>query len=97
MLELGHERTALIKPCFAPPGGPSCADLQVRVKQPIVGYHRDEEGHWVARLACGHSQHVRHAPPWQERPWVITAHGRRAHLGNLLECLKCDRGAPQDW
>ncbi|HBL45074.1 MAG TPA: DUF3565 domain-containing protein, partial [Planctomycetaceae bacterium] len=22
--------------------------------QPITGYHTDEEGHWVAELACGH-------------------------------------------
>ena len=23
------------------------------MKQPIVGYHRDDESHWVAELACG--------------------------------------------
>jgi len=44
----------------------------VVVKQPIVGYHLDDEGHWVAELACGHGQHVRHDPPWQVRPWVTT-------------------------
>ncbi|MCV6623091.1 MAG: DUF3565 domain-containing protein, partial [Cellvibrionaceae bacterium] len=37
------------------------------MKQPIVGYHQDEENHWVARLACGHFQHVRHDPPWTNR------------------------------
>ena len=30
------------------------------MQQPITGYHTDEEGHWVAQLACGHNQHVRH-------------------------------------
>ncbi|WP_372983133.1 DUF3565 domain-containing protein, partial [Marinobacter sediminum] len=21
-------------------------------------------------MSCGHFQHVRHNPPWQNRPWV---------------------------
>ena len=53
--------------------------------QPIVGFHQDEEAHWVARLACGHNQHVRHDPPWQSRPWVVTPQGRAATLGRSLE------------
>ena len=61
------------------------------MKQPIVGYHLDEESHWVAELRCGHGQHVRHDPPWQSRPWVITPEGRAAHLGTELDCLLCDR------
>ena len=64
---------------------------------PITGYHVDEEGHWVAELACGHYQHVRHDPPWQLRAWVTTEIGRQAHLGNQLRCLKCDRGAARDF
>ncbi len=67
------------------------------MKYAIVGYHQDEELHWVARLACGHNQHVRHDPPWQNRPWVITEQGRQAMLGAELECRKCDEGAPRDW
>ena len=67
------------------------------MKQPIVGYHRDEEAHWVAELACGHFRHVRHAPPWTNRPWVTTEEGRRDALGLLLECRKCETGAPRDW
>ena len=43
------------------------------VERPIVGYHRDEEGDWVADLGCGHGQHVRHRPPFQPRPWVLDA------------------------
>lgn len=66
------------------------------MQQPIIGYHLDEEDHWVAELACGHNQHVRHQPPWTERPWVITEAGRRSRLGLMLECVKCDRGAPRD-
>ena len=66
------------------------------MKQPIVGYHRDEEDHWVAELACGHNQHVRHDPPWVSRPWVTSPDGRAAMLGYRLECKKCDWGEPAD-
>jgi len=67
------------------------------MKRPIVGFHKDDEGHWVARLACGHNQHVRHNPPWQNRPWVRTESGRRSRIGAQLDCKKCDEGAPRDW
>jgi hypothetical protein len=60
------------------------------MKQPITGFHQDEELHWVADLVCGHTQHVRHDPPWQSRPWVVTAEGRASKLGQLLDCRKCD-------
>jgi Protein of unknown function (DUF3565) len=59
-------------------------------EQPIVGYHQDEHGDWVAELACGHGQHVRHRPPWELRPWVAIEAGRRVHLGKLLRCVRCD-------
>lgn len=55
----------------------------------IVGYHLDEEHHWVAELECGHTQHVRHDPPWQVRAWVTTPEGRASRLGTELECVKC--------
>jgi hypothetical protein len=64
------------------------------VKQPIVGYHTDEEGHWVAELACGHDQHVRHDPPVICRPWVTTHDGRASFIGFELNCLRCDLGEP---
>ena len=67
------------------------------MQQLIVGFHQDEESHWVAELACGHNQHVRHSPPWTNRPWVITPEGRQAALGHALDCKKCDAGAPRDW
>lgn len=66
------------------------------MRQAITGYHQDDEGHWVAQLACGHNQHVRHIPPWQNRPWVSTGEGRAAKLGCELACKKCDEGAPRD-
>lgn len=65
--------------------------------QPIVGFHQDEHHDWVARLACGHQQHVRHDPPWINRPWVVLPEGRAQALGQVLKCRKCDAGAPRDW
>jgi len=58
--------------------------------QKIIGFHQDEEFHWVADLECGHTQHVRHNPPWTVRHWVTTADGRRAHIRHELRCLACD-------
>lgn len=66
------------------------------MKQAIVDYHVDEEGDWVAELACGHNQHVRHNPPWVSRPWVVTESGRKSMLGLLLDCKKCDRNEAID-
>jgi hypothetical protein len=60
------------------------------MKQKIVGFHQDNEGHWVAELACGHRQHVRHDPPLVSHPWVLTEEGRQRFLGFELECKLCD-------
>lgn len=59
-------------------------------EQSIVGFRQDQEQHWVAELACGHSQHVRHTPPWQVRPWVLTSEGRASRIGTPLPCRRCD-------
>ena len=60
------------------------------MQQAIIGFHLDDEQHWVAQLACGHNQHVRHTPPWQNRPWVLTKEGHDKKLGMMLECKLCD-------
>jgi hypothetical protein len=60
------------------------------MEQRIVGFHRDEEGAFVADLECGHRQHVRHAPPFQNRAWIATEAGRQERLGTLLTCPFCD-------
>lgn len=57
----------------------------------IEGFHHDDDGDWVAELSCLHNQHVRHQPPFQERPWVTSEAGRAAHLGAELDCPLCDR------
>ena len=56
----------------------------------IIGFHQDDEGHWVAEFSCGHQQHMRHDPPWQNRPWVLTSEGRDRFIGTEIECRQCD-------
>jgi len=55
----------------------------------ITGFHQDDLGDWVADLQCGHTQHVRHNPPWVSHPWVVTPEGRAAHIGRELFCPLC--------
>lgn len=64
--------------------------MEVGMKQKIAGYLKDMENHWVAKLECGHVQHVRHNPPWQTREWATTEAGRESHLGSELNCVVCD-------
>ena len=59
-----------------------------------MGFHQDEHGDWVADLECGHTQHVRHDPPWQNRPWVVSAEGRQSYLGTVLYCVRCGEASP---
>lgn len=63
------------------------------MERTIVGFACDEQGHWVAKLECGHTQHVRHDPPWQERPWVLDEASRAARIGTSLSCVLCDMPA----
>lgn len=60
------------------------------MKQKIVGYHQDEVGDWVADLACGHTQHIRHTPPLSYRPWVLHEAGRQRFIGYELNCTICN-------
>ena len=55
----------------------------------ITGFTQDDAGDWVAEFACGHRQHVRHEPPLQSRPWVLTPGGRASRLGTTLRCMRC--------
>lgn len=61
------------------------------MQRKIVGFHQDEESHWVAELDCGHTQHTRHDPPFFPRPWVLSEMGRMERIGTSLDCLRCDR------
>jgi tellurite methyltransferase len=57
----------------------------------ITGFLRDEHGDWIASLDCGHRQHVRHNPPFMNRPWVVSEEGRAEQLGKEWSCPPCDR------
>lgn len=61
------------------------------VNRTIEGFHQDDDGDWVAELSCGHNQHVRHRPPFQERPWVTSSTGRTGRVGTALRCPLCER------
>lgn len=84
--------------CFVVRSAHSLAPKQTHLPpaRTMVGFHQDEHGDWVARLECGHFQHVRHNPPMTERPWVLTEQGRTSFLGHTLFCKKCLEGAPKD-
>jgi len=60
------------------------------MKRAVIGFERDEEGHWVAKLECGHGQHMRHDPPWTVREWVTMEEGRTARVGTEIDCKRCD-------
>jgi hypothetical protein len=57
----------------------------------ITGYIQDAASEWIARLECGHRQHVRHRPPFFNRPWICSEVGRSAMVGQGLDCLLCDQ------
>ncbi len=61
------------------------------MQRSIVGFHQDDVGDWVAELSCLHGQHVRHRPPFYDRPWVVDESERAARIGADLECPLCDR------
>jgi tellurite resistance-related uncharacterized protein len=68
----------------------------VAVQRAITGFHADDDGDWVAELSCGHNQHVRHRPPFQDRPWVVDENQRRGRIGTFLDCPLCDRAELPD-
>lgn len=55
----------------------------------IVGFEQDDDQQWVAQLACGHTRHVRHDPPFRVAEWVTTEAGRAEKLGAPMPCQFC--------
>lgn len=66
------------------------------VERAITGFHPDGEGEWVAELACGHDQHVRHRPPFPVRAWVEAEGTRTERIGSTLACPLCERAEMPD-
>ncbi len=59
------------------------------MERKIIAFRQDPRREWIAVLECGHTQHVRHNPPYQERAWVLTAEGRQNFIGVPIECGEC--------
>ncbi|WP_119145695.1 DUF3565 domain-containing protein [Pseudomonas reidholzensis] len=81
------ERTSVTK------ASPDC-EHPANVGRPVSrvsGFHQDADGHWVVDLSCGHTQHLRHQPPWQARPWVLDAAQREQRIGQIFACGWCAR------
>ncbi len=62
----------------------------------VTGFHQDEDGHWVAELSCGHTQHLRHLPPWQSRAWVLDPAQRIEKIGQSFDCGWCAQAPVSD-
>ena len=61
------------------------------MQREIVGFAQDVAADWYAELSCGHTQHVRHSPPFISRPWAASGEGRESKIGASLDCVRCDR------
>jgi len=60
------------------------------MQRKIVNFRQDERREWIAVLECGHTQHVCHDPPFQDRAWVLTPEGRQSFVGVAIECKECE-------
>ncbi|WP_072409394.1 DUF3565 domain-containing protein [Pseudomonas sp. NFACC04-2] len=94
LLHKNEERTSLNKDL---PESERNPDKRACSNRPTVtGFHQDEDGHWVAELSCGHTQHLRHQPPWQSRAWVLDPVQRIEKIGQPFACGWCAQGSVSD-
>ncbi|WP_200866319.1 DUF3565 domain-containing protein [Pseudomonas syringae] len=89
-----EERTSLTKPS---PESERNSDGRPGLKgSTVIDLRQDEQGHWFARLSCGHTQHLRHQPPWQSRAWVLDPVKRQQMTGQPFCCGWGANGADND-
>ncbi|KIH85195.1 hypothetical protein UCMB321_0983 [Pseudomonas batumici] len=50
----------------------------------------------MVELSCGHTQHLRHQPPWQSRAWVLDPSLRAEKIAQRFECGWCAQGSVND-
>jgi hypothetical protein len=62
----------------------------------VVDFRQDDEGHWIVVLSCGHTQHLRHQPPWQSRAWVLDPALRQQKIGQGFRCGWCAQAKDKD-
>jgi hypothetical protein len=89
LLRKNKERASLTKASSESEPSPDKRDPTPR----LLDFRQDDQDHWVALLSCGHTQHLRHQPPWQNRPWVIDQQQRHALLGQPFPCGWCAQDA----
>ncbi|WP_213939713.1 DUF3565 domain-containing protein [Pseudomonas sp. dw_612] len=94
LLQKNIERASLAKQS---PESEHNPDRRIAMKpSTVTGFHQDEDGHWVAELSCGHTQHLRHQPPWQSRAWVLDPAQRIEKIGQPFACGWCAQGSVSD-
>ncbi|MDQ0122353.1 hypothetical protein J2W17_001298 [Pseudomonas lini] len=95
LLHKNIERPSLAKPS---PESEHNPDRRTAAAQgsTVTGFHQDEDGHWVVELSCGHTQHLRHQPPWQSRAWVLNPLLRHEKIGQPFACGWCAQGSVSD-
>ncbi|MBS7557858.1 DUF3565 domain-containing protein [Pseudomonas protegens] len=94
LLHKNEERASLAKQSLESERNPD--QRNVKNHSTICGFHQDEEGHWVAELSCGHTQHLRHLPPWQSRAWVLDPQLRAEKIGQRFDCGWCAQAPDND-
>ncbi|MET1076902.1 MAG: DUF3565 domain-containing protein [Pseudomonas sp.] len=90
LLHKNEERASLTK---ASPESEPGADRRTLPAR-ILDFYQDAAGDWVAVLSCGHTQHLRHQPPWQSRAWVLDPVQRHAQRGRPFPCGWCAQDSP---
>jgi hypothetical protein len=94
LLRRNKERTSLTKGAHesepSPDGRPDAALVR------LIDFAQDADGHWLAILSCGHTQHLRHQPPWQNRAWVLDVKQRTSRLGQPFACGWCAAAVEPD-
>jgi len=89
-----EERASLTKQS---PESERNSDRRPNLQNPtVVDFRQDEDGHWVVVLSCGHTQHVRHQPPWQSRAWVLDPAQRQKKIGESFHCGWCAQASVND-
>ncbi|WP_081818740.1 DUF3565 domain-containing protein [Pseudomonas sp. PH1b] len=94
LLHKNEERPSLAKQSLESERNPD--KRKAKKHSTICGFHQDEHGHWVAELSCGHTQHLRHQPPWQSRAWVLDPQRRAEKIGQPFACGWCAQDAGND-
>ncbi|WP_200868049.1 DUF3565 domain-containing protein [Pseudomonas syringae] len=89
-----EERASLTKPS---PESERNSDRRAQLENStVVDFRQDEDRHWVAVLSCGHTQHLRHQPPWQSRAWVLDPVRRQQKIGQGFHCGWCAKAPDND-